>query len=118
MADAVHMALSIRQPLSDLWEQWHTSRPALDFGIGIAYGNATLGLVGLEDRLEYTVMGSVRHLASRLGEHAQSGKVLVSEAVWDAMETHFHGTSAGNLTLNGQTHPVPIFQINDVKERD
>jgi class 3 adenylate cyclase len=118
MADAVHMALSMGQPLGDLWERWRTSGPALDFGIGIAYGDATLGLVELEGRLEYTVMGSVRHLASRLGEYAQSGSVLVSGPVWDAVETHFHGTSAGNLTLNGQTHPVPIFQINNVKERD
>jgi class 3 adenylate cyclase len=90
----------------------------LDFGIGIAYGDATLGLIELEGQLEYTVMGSVRHLASRLGEHAQSGHVLVSEAVWAAVEKHFHGTSAGHLTLQGQTHPVSIFQINNVKERD
>jgi class 3 adenylate cyclase len=64
------------------------------------------------------MMGSVRHLASRLGEHAQSGHVLVSEVVWAAVEKHFYGTSAGHLTLKGQTHPVPIFQINDVKECD
>jgi DNA-binding response OmpR family regulator len=118
IADAVHMALSIGQPLGDLRERWHASGPALDFGIGIAYGDATLGLIELEGRLEYTVMGSVRHLASRLGEHAQSGHVLVSEAVWAAVEKHFHGTSAGHLTLQGQTHPVSIFQINNVKERD
>jgi len=118
IADAVHMALSMELLLGDLRERWHASGPTLDFGIGIAYGDATLGLVELEGRLEYTVMGSVRHLASRLGEHAQSGHVLVSEAVWAAVEKHFHGTSAGHLTLQGQTHPVPIFQINNVKERD
>lgn len=118
MADAVHMALSMGQPLGDLWERWRASGYTLDFGIGIAYGDATLGLVQLEGRLEYTVMGSVRHLASHLGEHAQSGNVLVSEPVWDAVETHFHGTSAGNLTLEGQTHPVPIFHIHNVKEHD
>ena len=112
------MALSMGQRLGDLRERWRTSGPALDFGIGIASGDATFGLVEIEGRLEYTVMGSVRHLASRLGEHAQSGKVLVSEAVWNAVEAHFHSTSASHLTLKGQLHPVPVFQIHHVKERN
>lgn len=112
MAGAVQMALSMGQPLEDLRERWRTSGHALDFGIGIAYGDATLGLVDLEGRWDYTVMGTVRHLASRLGEQARDGSILVSQAVWEAIETQYQGEPAGHLALQGQTTPVPIFQIN------
>jgi class 3 adenylate cyclase len=117
MAGAVQMALSMGQPLEDLRERWRTSGHALDFGIGIAYGDATLGLVDLEGRWDYTVMGTVRHLASRLGEQARGGSILVSQAVWEAIGKHYQGEPAGNLALPGQTTPVPIFQINKVQGR-
>ena len=114
---AVRTALSMRQALSSLCEQWQASGHALDFGIGIAYGEATLGLMELEGRLDYTVMGSVRHLASRLGEHAQRGRVLVSQAVWNAVEKQFHGKPVGDLPLKGETQSAPIFHIHNVKKQ-
>ena len=117
-AAAVQIALLMGEVLGDLRKQWQTNGHPLDFGIGIAYGDAALGLLPLEDRLDYAVVGSVRHLASRLGEHAQRGDVLVSQAVWDAVGPQFDGEPAGYLTPEGQAPSTPIFHIVNIKQRD
>jgi class 3 adenylate cyclase len=68
--------------------------------------------------LDYAVLGSVPHLASRLGEQAQGGNILVSQGICEVVGKQFHAEHAGYFSLKGQTHPVPIFQINKVEGLD
>lgn len=117
-ARAVRMTVAMRQQFSTLHERWQRENCCLDFGVGIAKGNAILSLMRFEGRVDYAVVGAVRQLASRLGEQAQGGNILVSQSVWEVVEKQFHGKPVGNLPLTGQTHPVPIFQINEVKRLD
>ena len=111
VVDAVRMALLMCQQLGELREKWHESGYALDFGIGIAHGNATLGLVDLASRLDYAVMGSVQHLACRLGEAAQGGRILASQSVWEGEAERIHASPAGQLVSEGFADPIPIFEV-------
>ena len=53
---------------------WATDRqarglPVLGIGIGVAYGSLVFGIIGVERRLEYTVIGEPVNLAAKLEKH-------------------------------------------------
>src|SRR5215208_3052588 len=76
---AVRMALEMQARVSELTESWRKSGHQLGFGIGIAQGEATLGRIGFDCRLDYAAIGRIPNLASRLCSEARAGQVLVSE---------------------------------------
>jgi len=43
--------------------------PALGIGIGVAHGPLVFGIIGVEQRLEYTVIGETVNLAAKLEKH-------------------------------------------------
>jgi len=43
--------------------------PALGIGIGVAHGPLVFGIIGVERRLEYTVIGETVNLAAKLEKH-------------------------------------------------
>lgn len=109
-ARAVHAALAMRQQLEGLRTGWHAKGYALDFGIGLAAGEATVGMIGGADRLDYAVMGSVRHLAGRLCEAAQGGRILANQSVWATVHQDIHAEPAGEL-LQETDATIPIFEV-------
>ena len=50
----------------------------MGFGVGIAFGDATLGWTGFECRFDYGAIGSVVNLASRSCDEARDGQIIVS----------------------------------------
>jgi DNA-binding response OmpR family regulator len=56
-ANAVQMAVAMRDGVAKLAASWRTRGHDLGFGIGIAHGFATLGCIGFEGRLQYSATG-------------------------------------------------------------
>lgn len=84
---AVALATAVREPMGHLAESWGRKGFAVSYGIGIAYGYATLGVVGFEGRNDYTALGSVVNLAARLSDAAAPGEILVDARAIDALAT-------------------------------
>ena len=110
---AIDMATAVRQQVKQLADTWQCQGYALDVGIGIAHGEAILGMVDLDGQWDYVVMGSVRQLAFRLAESAQNGQILVSLSVWQAIHECLPETPAGHLALTGRPDLIPFFEISD-----
>jgi adenylate cyclase len=57
--------------MSRLWARDRAARalPALGIGIGVAHGPLVFGIIGVERRLEYTVIGETVNLAAKLEKH-------------------------------------------------
>jgi len=115
-AQAVKMAVAMREQMSELTEGWRKRGHQLGFGIGIAQGYATLGMIGFEGRVDYGAIGPVTNLASRLCDQAQGGQILISQRVYAAVEKLVEGEPAGELLLKGFHKPVPTFNVMSMRE--
>jgi adenylate cyclase len=112
---AVRMAVETRDELAALSAKWSRLGHDVGFGIGIAYGYATLGTIGYEGRFQYSVMGKVANLAARLCDRAESGQIVVDVGVCGAVEAQADIVALGEFSLRGFAGPVKAFNIMSLK---
>ncbi|MBV9543374.1 MAG: response regulator [Chloroflexi bacterium] len=110
-AQATRMAVAMRDRMAQLTEMWRTEGYALGFGVGIAFGHATLGQLGFQGRFEYEPNGPVVNLAARLCEAARAGQILVSQRVRAAIGDAGEIEPIGEFTFKGFARPVPVFNV-------
>ncbi len=110
-ARAVRMADHMRRTVDELSEAWRRRGHVLGFGVGIAMGYATVGRIGFEGRFDYSAIGTVTNLSSRLCSEAQSGQILVSQRVRTEVQDLVEAEPVGALTLKGFSKPVPAFNV-------
>ena len=87
-------------------------QPDVSIGIGAHYGDAFTGVVGDAGRLEYTVLGDMVNVASRLeaATKGQASAILVSDALMSAAGVAREGwVACQNLTLPGRKSPVDAW---------
>jgi adenylate cyclase len=111
---AVQMAVAMRDRLSELSKRWRHERHELGFGVGIAYGYATLGAIGFEGRLEYSAIGTVVNLAARLCAEARDGQILVDSKVRAALAGRAMAEPVGELTLKGLRRPIAAYNVREM----
>jgi class 3 adenylate cyclase len=78
---AVRLAIAMRERMASLAADWRSLGHELGLAVGIAFGYATVGLVGDEGQLDYTANGNVVQIAARLSEEATDGQILVTQRV-------------------------------------
>jgi class 3 adenylate cyclase/CheY-like chemotaxis protein len=108
---AVRLAVAMRNRMSQLREEWKQLGYELDFGVGIAQGHATLGLVGFQGRSDYTAIGSVTNQAARLCAEAEPGQILISSRVYAGAQQVLTADSLGEVTLRGFARPSHVYSV-------
>lgn len=112
---AVQMAVGMRQSMEELSTRWRRRGYQIGFGVGIALGDATLGQIGVKERVHYGAIGRAPNLASRLCDEAQDGQLLVSKPVYLAVEELVDAEFMGHLILKGFLKPVPAYTVLGLK---
>jgi len=107
---AVDMALSLTTPMGELVTAWERKGFQLGYGVGIAYGYATLGTIGFEGRNDYTALGPVVNLASRLCGEAAHAELLIDQRTHDAVSDNV-AAHKREVTLKGFPAPVTAFNV-------
>ncbi len=108
---AARLALEMRQAVAALAPVWARRGHRLGFGIGMAQGYATLGRIGFEDRFDYTAIGAVINLASRLCAEAADGQILTSGRLAAAVEAMAEVEDLGERQLRGMSRPVSVANL-------
>jgi PAS domain S-box-containing protein len=111
---AVQAALAIRSAI----ERLHLELPPeyrLSFGVGIHYGEAVLGLIGTDKRLEYTAIGDSVNTAKRIQENAHPGQILISAPVYYLVAGKVDARLIEPLTAKGKSLPVIVYNVIGMK---
>jgi adenylate cyclase len=110
-AQAVRMAVAMRDQVEGLCAAWKKRGFDLALGIGIADGYATIGEIGFEGRWDYAAIGTVTNLAARLCAEARGGQILAPGRVVAALEQVVEAEPVGDVVLKGLHRPVEAFNI-------
>lgn len=108
-------------------DRWNREREAagarpIRIGVGIDYGPATVGDVGDERRLEFTVVGDIVNVAARVEELTRSlaTPILATGRTMTAARKTEDGTklaarfeSLGAQRIRGRRQPVTVFGLID-----
>jgi adenylate cyclase len=112
---AVRMAVAMRDCVAGLAGRWQEKGYRLGFGVGIAQGEATLGRIGFEGRLDYAAIGTVCNLGARLCAEAADGQILIDGLVAAAVDALVDLEPVGPLTLKGFAAPVPALHVGTIR---
>ena len=111
---AVKSALGIRDAVAAL----HAEMPPdahLDFGVGIHYGEAVLGWIGTEKRLEYTAISDSVNTCKRIQENAARNQILISRAAYERVREEVEARPFAPLTVKGKTIPLEVYEVLQMK---
>jgi adenylate cyclase len=87
-------------------------KPAIETRIGLHSGTAIVGNMGSAKRFDYTAIGDVVNLASRLegANKAFGTRILVSETTWAAGAGGVAGREVGLVGVKGRDEPIRVFE--------
>ncbi|QQO08234.1 adenylate/guanylate cyclase domain-containing protein [Breznakiella homolactica] len=115
---AVRSAIEIQKKLVEY--NYHRSKcgyRALSMGIGLHTGTLMLGVVGVEDRMQNTVISDAVNLTSRLESITKVFNIslAISEETFKKLEDpgSYMYRFIGKVRVKGKVDPVSVFEIFD-----
>jgi adenylate cyclase len=108
---AVQMAIDMQAVVQRLIGGWEARGYAIGFGIGLTMGSATVGRIGYENRVEYTAIGNVVNLASRLCASAENRQILIDPMIAEAVRDRLQLVALGARRFKGYDEPLPVYDI-------
>ncbi len=84
---------------------------SVQIAIGINSGEAVVGNVGSESRMEYTAIGTTVNLAARLEAIARPQQILISQQTAELAGEGFSVTPVGERTIAGHSEPMTLFEV-------
>ncbi|MES2460543.1 MAG: adenylate/guanylate cyclase domain-containing protein [Armatimonadota bacterium] len=109
--NAVEAALQLQRECRNLKEEIGLSdAQTLGVGIGIHTGECQIGEVGTTYK-DFTAIGPVVNLTSRLQGAAGIGEVIITQEVFDQVRDRFPGAQQRSLTLKGIDNPVTAYAL-------
>jgi len=108
---AARMAVEMQRAVQALLGSWQARGHRIGFGIGLAKGAATVGRIGYEGRVDYTAIGSVVNLGSRLCAAARNGEILVDPTAASEIAPIVPVTALGSQQLRGFAGNIVVHSI-------
>ena len=112
---AVRMALALQDAFTPISQAWAKLGHDVGLGIGISQGEATLGVIGFEQRWEYACIGNVPNLAARLCGAARAGEIILDAQTETAIAQMADTDPVGPLNLRGFSQPVAAFRLKAIR---
>ncbi|MEE4194616.1 MAG: adenylate/guanylate cyclase domain-containing protein [Anaerolineae bacterium] len=107
---AIRAAIALHRGIQEL----HWSLPNVDqlkMGVGIHVGEAVLGLVGTEQRMEYTAIGDSVNTAKRLQENARPGQILITDTLYQLVKDQVVVNPSEPLKVKGKREILQVYEV-------
>ncbi len=104
---------SVQQQLIDELAKDGKELPVM--GVGISSGEVVAGEFGPPIRTDFTAMGRVMNLGSRLCSEAKGSQVIISAATYDMLNDRFEVNKLAPVQPKGIIQPVQIYQLLEEK---
>lgn len=113
---AVEAAIDMRLTLDQLKARWakEGSRPTnFEMGIGLNTGDAFVGLLGSEKRINYTCIGDSVNVASRVQDLTKDIRwpLLITEFTYALVKDYFDCEFAEAHMVKGRAMPVGMYRV-------
>jgi len=113
---AIQTALGMQEAQGQLIEEWQRRGYQLPpIGIGINTGEMVVGNIGCSQQMDYTVLGDVVNLASRLCDAAAGNQVLITASTYELARDRIVAEKLPVIRVKGKEDPVQVFQVLDLK---
>jgi class 3 adenylate cyclase len=109
---AVTAAIRMRNAVEEYGNELKTKEGIqLDVRIGINTGEVSVGNMGDDMFMNYTVMGDPVNLAARIEHIAEAGEVIVGESTYELTKELFDYKEPRYVDLKGKTGPQPVYEL-------
>ena len=112
--NAVLCANEMLKKVDELRDKWlFEGKPKIEIGIGINTGEAFVGNIGSEKRLEYTVIGDMVNLASRIESYNKVYKtnLLISSSTYSHVSSIADVIKISEVTIRGKSKKMDIYEV-------
>jgi adenylate cyclase len=113
---AARAALEMREALKRLNMKWlsdGTYTEMLEMGIGLNTGEVFVGLLGSQERVNYTIIGDAANLAARLQDQTKEFgfPILISGETYGQIKHQYYAEFVAKRVLKGKSEAVEIFRL-------
>lgn len=112
--NAVKCANDMLNKVTELQKKWlEEGKPKIEIGVGINSGEVFVGNIGSETRLEYTVIGDVVNLASRIESYNKVYKTrfLISSTTYEKVRNIADVIKISEVTIRGKAKKLDIYEV-------
>ena len=112
--NAVKCAYEMLKKVDELRDKWlFEGKPKIEIGIGINTGDAFVGNIGSEKRLEYTVIGDTVNLASRIESYNKVYRTnfLISSSTYSYVSNIADVIKISEVTIRGKAKKMDIYEV-------
>jgi len=109
---SVKTAMAMKEKAADL-DKKYKDQKRFPFAIcvGIATGYAQVGNIGHPDKVDYTIIGSVANLASRLDGPGDPGDILMDEDTYHFVKDAYEIEDFGTHVIKGFEKQVQAYRL-------
>ena len=104
-------------PLQAVRAAWAMQRRAskfmegVSFGVGVNTGNCFVGNIGTDKIRNYSCVGDVVNVASRLQGHAEGGNIVITRSTYNRVKDHVRARALGPIQVKGRAMPVEAIEV-------
>ena len=112
--DAVICGYKMLKNVKYLQEKWvDEGKPKVEIGIGVSSGEAFVGNIGSQDRLEYTVIGDTVNTASRIENYNKVYRTnfLISEETYKRTKNKIDVITIKDVVIRGKANKVNLYEV-------